>query len=108
MKVQELNLYCGGRNYIWKHSLFLDGDGLRRSDVVNWYLKEIESEIETEEELAEKKYLVDKVLNRLIDHVSDKYLKSANTIIVRCWCEQWLWDYTVIYFSLFRCRIMLS
>ncbi|XP_048579997.1 zygotic DNA replication licensing factor mcm6-A [Nematostella vectensis] len=40
--------------------------GLRRSRVVNWYLGEIQSEIETEEELAEKKMLVDKVLDRLI------------------------------------------
>ncbi|CAB3979404.1 zygotic DNA replication licensing factor mcm6-B-like [Paramuricea clavata] len=45
-----------------------DGDSLRRSDVVNWYLKEVEGEIETEEELAQKKFLVDKVLDRLIGH----------------------------------------
>ena len=49
---------------------FSDGENLRRSDVVNWYLKQIESEIESEEELAQKKFLLDKVLDRLIDHVS--------------------------------------
>ena len=43
---------------------------MRRSDIVNQYLKDIESQIETEEELAEKKLLVDKVLDRLITHVS--------------------------------------
>ena len=37
---------------------------------MNQYLKDIESQIETEEELAEKKILVDKVLDRLITHVS--------------------------------------
>lgn len=46
-----------------------DGESLRRSEVVNWYLKELESEIETEEELAHQKFIVDKVLDRLIHHV---------------------------------------
>ena len=50
--------------------LFTDESGVRRSDIVNQYLKDIESQIETEEELAEKKILVDKVLDRLITHVS--------------------------------------
>ena len=52
---------------------FPDGENLRRSDVVNWYLKQVEDEIETEEELARKKFLVDKVLDRLINHVSNNY-----------------------------------
>ncbi|CAH3019118.1 unnamed protein product [Porites evermanni] len=44
---------------------------MRRSDLLNQYLKDIEDQIETEEDLAEKKTLVDKVLDRLInkDHV---------------------------------------
>lgn len=37
---------------------------------MNQYLKDIADQIETEEELAEKKILVDKVLDRLITHVS--------------------------------------
>ncbi|KAJ7376114.1 MCM DNA helicase complex subunit mcm6, partial [Desmophyllum pertusum] len=47
-----------------------DDVGLRRSDIVNWYLNTIitEKDIETEEELAEKKTIVDKVLDRLITH----------------------------------------
>ncbi|PFX32462.1 Zygotic DNA replication licensing factor mcm6-B [Stylophora pistillata] len=40
--------------------------GIRRSDVVNWYLNTIEKDIDTEEELAEKKVILDKVLDRLI------------------------------------------
>ncbi|XP_074653745.1 zygotic DNA replication licensing factor mcm6-B-like [Tubulanus polymorphus] len=42
--------------------------GLRHSEIVNWYLKEIESEIETEAELIEKKTLVEKMIYRLIHH----------------------------------------
>jgi len=38
--------------------------------VVDWYLKEIEHEIDNEEELRQKKILTDKVLDRLIEHVS--------------------------------------
>lgn len=44
---------------------------LKKSEVVNWYLKEIESEIESEEELVNKKGLIEKVLHRLVhyDHI---------------------------------------
>lgn len=43
---------------------------MRKSQLVNWYLKEIESEIETETELIRRKLLVEKVIERLIHHVS--------------------------------------
>uniref|UniRef100_A0A667Y9T7 DNA replication licensing factor MCM6 n=1 Tax=Myripristis murdjan TaxID=586833 RepID=A0A667Y9T7_9TELE len=44
---------------------------LKKSAVVNWYLKEIESEIDSEEELVNKKQLIEKVLHRLVhyDHI---------------------------------------
>uniref|UniRef100_A0A673AWH3 DNA replication licensing factor MCM6 n=1 Tax=Sphaeramia orbicularis TaxID=375764 RepID=A0A673AWH3_9TELE len=44
---------------------------LKKSAVVNWYLKEIEAEIESEEELINKKALIDKVIHRLVhyDHI---------------------------------------
>lgn len=44
---------------------------LKKSAVVNWYLKEIESEIESEEELISRKGLIEKVLHRLVhyDHI---------------------------------------
>lgn len=48
---------------------FVDDTGMRRSDLLNQYLKDIEDQIETEEDLAEKKTLVDKVLDRLINKV---------------------------------------
>ncbi|XP_033625243.1 zygotic DNA replication licensing factor mcm6-B-like [Asterias rubens] len=46
-------------------------EGIRRSELVNWYLKEMESQIETEAELIECKAKVEKIINRLIkkDHV---------------------------------------
>jgi len=48
-----------------------DSAGTRRSELVNWYLKEMESEIETEAELNERKILAEKVITRLtnVDHV---------------------------------------
>ncbi|KAM9844902.1 DNA replication licensing factor MCM6 [Aulostomus maculatus] len=44
---------------------------LKKSSVVNWYLKEIESEIDSEEELINKKGLIEKVIDRLVhyDHI---------------------------------------
>ncbi|XP_053293693.1 DNA replication licensing factor MCM6 [Pleuronectes platessa] len=44
---------------------------LKKSAVVNWYLKEIESEIDSEEELVNRKGLIEKVIHRLVhyDHI---------------------------------------
>ncbi|XP_020903772.1 zygotic DNA replication licensing factor mcm6 isoform X2 [Exaiptasia diaphana] len=55
-------------HFIKQHEEKAEAENIRRSDVVNWYLKEIESEIESEEELSQKKILTDKVLDRLIEH----------------------------------------
>ncbi|XP_077176317.1 DNA replication licensing factor MCM6 [Paroedura picta] len=48
-----------------------DDSALRRSELINWYLKEIESEIDSEEELINKKNIIEKVIHRLIhyDHI---------------------------------------
>lgn len=40
--------------------------GLTKSAIVNWYLEQIEEELETEDQIAEKKVLIEKVLDRLI------------------------------------------
>ncbi|XP_060605756.1 zygotic DNA replication licensing factor mcm6-B-like [Ruditapes philippinarum] len=45
-----------------------DTAGLRRSNLISWYLGEMESEIESEAELIEKKSVVEKVLDRLVHH----------------------------------------
>ena len=48
----------------------LDEGGTKKSDMVNWYLKEVEGEIDTLEQLAEMKSIVEKVIDRLTHHVS--------------------------------------
>lgn len=45
-------------------------EGTHRSDVIEWYLNHIADQIESEEELIEKKDMLEKVLDRLIYHVS--------------------------------------
>ena len=49
---------------------------MRRGELVNWYLKEVEADIETIEELAEKKVLVEKV----IDHQVSQHVTMYVTI----------------------------
>ena len=49
---------------------FSEEGGVRQDELVNWYLKEIEGEIETVQELTDKKLLVEKVIDRLVHHVS--------------------------------------
>lgn len=43
-----------------------ESDGLKKSHILDWYLNEISDDIESEEELVEKKKLVEKVIERLI------------------------------------------
>lgn len=43
-------------------------EGVHRSDVIEWYLNHIADQIESEEELVEKKDMLEKVLDRLIYH----------------------------------------
>lgn len=45
-----------------------DETGLRKSDVIGWYLTEIQDEIQSEEELNEKRSIVEKVIDRLVHH----------------------------------------
>ncbi|CAB4064910.1 MCM6 [Lepeophtheirus salmonis] len=39
---------------------------LRKLDVINWYLEEISNDIASQEELLENKFIVEKVIDRLI------------------------------------------
>ena len=50
---------------------------------VNWYLKEVEADIETIEELAEKNVLVEKVIDCQVQHVS-QYVTIYVTISTIC------------------------
>lgn len=60
---------------------------LKKSELVNWYLKELESEIETEEDLILKKTLFEKVLQRLIHYVRPIILYARFTLY---YARQWL------------------
>ena len=64
-------------------SSFNVGDGgVKRSELVNWYLKEHEEEISSEEELLARKLLVEKVIDRLINHVSCVPTKIYTTVYI--------------------------
>lgn len=49
-----------------------DDSSLKKSELINWYLKEIESEIESEEELINKKKIIERVIHRLTHYVRKK------------------------------------
>lgn len=42
---------------------------LKKSELINWYLKELESEIDSEAELIAKKSLIERVIHRLVHYV---------------------------------------
>lgn len=44
-------------------------EGVRKSELINWYLEQVADQIESEEELLERKTLIEKVADRLIYHV---------------------------------------
>ncbi|XP_039292443.1 DNA replication licensing factor Mcm6-like [Nilaparvata lugens] len=54
-------------------------EGVRRSEVVAWYLEQIQDQIDSEEELLQKKNLVECVLNRLAfhDHIVIELVKTG-------------------------------
>ncbi|CAN2389020.1 DNA replication licensing factor MCM6 [Pristimantis euphronides] len=45
-----------------------DESSQKRSELINWYLKEIESEIDSEEELVKRKQVIEKVIYRLVHY----------------------------------------
>lgn len=44
--------------------------GAKKSQLINWYLKEIEAELDSVEELKTKRLLVEKIVERLVERVS--------------------------------------
>ncbi|RXM99295.1 Zygotic DNA replication licensing factor mcm6-B [Acipenser ruthenus] len=56
-----------------------DESTLKKSGLINWYLKEIESEIDSEEELVNKKKIIEKVIHRLVhyDHILIELTQSG-------------------------------
>lgn len=55
---------------------------MRKSAVVSWYLEQLvgQGQIENEDELLERKTLVEKVIDRLMYHVSIFYQHSATKL----------------------------
>ena len=51
---------------------------MRRSEVIDWYLKEIQGDIESVEQLADRKALVEKIVDRLMHHVSSCYYNHSD------------------------------
>ncbi|KAM4626249.1 DNA replication licensing factor MCM6 [Discoglossus pictus] len=56
-----------------------DDSSQKKSELINWYLKEIESEIDSEEELVNRKQIIDKVIHRLVhyDHILIELTQSG-------------------------------
>lgn len=44
--------------------------GVKRMDLVDWYLEANEADMETIDEVREKRLLVERVIERLVQHVS--------------------------------------
>lgn len=44
-------------------------EGIRKSELVAWYLDQTQDQIDSEEELLERKALAEKIIDRLIYHV---------------------------------------
>lgn len=43
--------------------------GLKKSELVAWYLDQIQDQIDSEEELLERKNFIEKIIDRLTYHV---------------------------------------
>ena len=56
--------------------------GTRKSDLVGWYLGEIQEEIESEEELVEKKVMVEKIIDRLVNQDQVNILNQSILISI--------------------------
>ena len=55
--------------------------GLRRQELVNWYLTEMEGDIDSEQQLMESKMLTEMVIDRLIQHVSHHHTHHVSLYI---------------------------
>ena len=56
---------------------FFSAESSRKSALINWYLNEIADEIETEQELTERKLLVERVVSRLIYQVCNLHYRKV-------------------------------
>jgi len=58
--------------FICKINIFLIDDnkgGIRKSELIAWYLDQIQDQLDSEEELLERKNFIEKIIDRLTYHV---------------------------------------
>jgi len=60
--------------------IFFSAESSRKSALINWYLNEIADEIETEQELTERKLLVERVVSRLIYQVCIQHYRKVSYV----------------------------
>lgn len=58
-----------------------DSEGTRREDLINYYLEQIGEEIESEDDLIERKTLIEKVIDRLVNH--DQVIIPLRTTLLK-------------------------
>lgn len=58
-----------------------ESEGMRRDELVNYYLEQVSDEIESEDDLIERKTLIEKVIDRLINH--DHVIIPLRTTILK-------------------------
>lgn len=58
-----------------------DAEGIRRDDLVNWYLEQVADDIESEDDLIERKQLIEKVIDRLCNH--DQVIIPLRTTVLK-------------------------
>lgn len=56
-------------------------EGIRRDELINWYLEQVGDEIESEDDLIERKTLIEKVIDRLVNH--DQVIIPLRTTILK-------------------------
>lgn len=61
--------------------------GIRKSEIINDFLISIGDEIETEDELVEKRFLIERVIDRLVNHVSMIYNFCFQLCYFGCSCN---------------------
>lgn len=56
--------------------------GLRKSELVAWYLDQIQDQIDSEEELLERKSFIEKIIDRLTYHVRVKIVPYIRYTVI--------------------------
>lgn len=57
--------------------------GLKKSELVAWYLDQIQDQIDSEEELLERKNFIEKIIDRLTYHVCIKIVRILFFLVIQ-------------------------